>query len=262
MRGLHRNRTIPALAVLAAATAVLTACRSADATGPASPAATLTVFAAASLRETFTALGQAFEDSRPGVDVAFSFAGSSDLVTQMLDGAPADVFASADRTTMDRATHGDLVQGEPVAFAGNTLTIVVPPDNPGQVTSFADLASPALAVVVCAPEVPCGGATERLEAAAQVTLAPVSEESSVTDVLNKVVAGEADAGLVYVTDAIGAGDGVHTVPVPEAAGVRNTYPVAVLADAQRPDLAQDFVDLLLGPLGQHVLADAGFAAAP
>lgn len=258
----RRKRALPAVAVLAAATAVLAACGSADAAGSATPAATLTVFAAASLEDAFTALGQEFEDAHPGVEVAFSFAGSSDLVTQLIGGAPADVFASADQATMDKATDADLVQGEPIPFGSNTLTVVVPPGNPGQVTSFADLDSPGLAVVVCAPQVPCGRATQRLEHATGVALSPVSEESSVTDVLNKVVTGEADAGLVYVTDASGAGDAVRTVPVPEAAGIANTYPVVVLADAPRPDLAQEFVDLLLSPPGQRVFAAAGFAPAP
>lgn len=264
------RRRSPALLVLvlAAGTALLAGCASTPGDGPASPserpttASTLTVFAAASLRDAFTALGQDFEDSHPGVDVTFSFGGSSDLLTQLVGGAPGDVLASADQATMDRATDADLVHGEPIRFASNTLTIVVPPGNPGQVTFFADLASPDLAVVVCAPEVPCGRATERLEDATGVTLSPVSEESSVTDVLNKVVTGEADAGLVYVTDASGAGDRVATVTVPEAAEILNVYPIAVLAEAAEPDLAVQFVDLVTRPQGQRVLASAGFAPAP
>lgn len=267
MSARRRSPALPVLA-LAAATALLAGCGSTSGDGPASlserptTASTLTVFAAASLRDAFTELGQEFEDSHPRVDVAFSFGGSSDLVTQLVGGAPGDVLASADQANMDKATDADLVQGEPIRFASNTLTIVVPPGNPGQVTSLADLASPDLAVVVCAPEVPCGRATERLEDATGVTLSAVSEESSVTDVLNKVVTGEADAGLVYVTDASGVGDRVETVTVPEAAKIVNVYPIAVLAEAADPELAEQFVDLVLSPQGQRALADAGFATAP
>jgi molybdate transport system substrate-binding protein len=255
--------------VLAAGTALLAGCAGTPGDGSTSPSegpttatGTLTVFAAASLRDTFTELGQEFEGSHPGVDVVFSFGGSSDLVTQLTGGAPGDVFASADQANMDKVADAGLLLGEAIPFASNTLSIVVPPGNPGQVTSFADLATPGLAVVVCAPQVPCGRATQRLEDATGVTLSPVSEDSSVTDVLNKVVTGEADAGLVYVTDASGAGDGVETVSVPEVADIVNVYPIAALAEAPQPRLAEEFVDLVTGPQGQQVLADAGFAPAP
>ncbi len=232
---------------------------------PAPPAAglqgTLTVFAAASLKTTFTALGDAFEAENPGVTVSFSFAGSSDLVTQIANGAPADVFAAADTANMDKLVADDLV-GDPVAFARNTLVIVTPPDNPGGVTSFADLADAGQSVVVCADGVPCGSATAKIEAASGIALSPVSEEQSVTDVLNKVETGEADAGLVYLTDARSAGDQVATVSFPEAADAVNTYPAAVLRDAQNTAAAAAFVRLVTGPTGQAVLTDAGFAPAP
>ena len=144
--------------------------------------------------------------------MTFSFAGSSDLVTQLQQGAPADVFASADTKNMDKATADNLVQGDPVNFASNTLEIAVPPDNPAKITSFADLAEAGVKVVVCAPQVPCGSATQKVETATGVTLKPVSEENSVTDVLNKVTTGEADAGLVYNTDVKSAGDKVAGSP--------------------------------------------------
>lgn len=231
-------------------------------TEPSSSAVTgdLTVFAAASLKSTFTELGSTFEAENPGTKVNFNFAGSSDLVTQLTQGAPADVFASADEKNMTKAVDGDVVTGEPVDFATNTLTIVTPPGNPAGVTSFADLAKPDTQVVVCAPQVPCGSATERIEKATGVTLTPVSEESAVTDVLGKITSGQADAGLVYVTDAIGAGDKVTAVPFPESADAVNTYPITVLKDAANPEAAQAFVELVTGSKGQEVLAAAGFAA--
>ena len=133
------------------------------------------------------------------------------------------------------------------------------PGNPKGIKSFQDLAQPGLNVVVCAPPVPCGGATQKVEEATKVKLAPVSEETSVTDVLNKVTSGQADAGVVYVTDAAGAGDKVATVAFPESAGAVNTYPIAVLKQSKSADLAHKFVDLVTGEYGQKVLAKAGFA---
>lgn len=230
-------------------------------TSPAEDAPTqITVFAAASLKKTFTEIGKDFETENPGSTVTFSFAGSSDLVAQLTQGAPADVFASADAANMKKATDGGLVAGTPTDFATNTLTIVVPPGNPKGIKRFADLARDDVKVVVCAPQVPCGSATEKVEAASGTTLRPVSEESSVTDVLNKVTAGEADAGLVYVTDAAGAGDKVTAVPFPEPSCAVNTYPIAVLKDSKQQELAQKFVALVTGEKGKAVLADAGFAA--
>jgi molybdate transport system substrate-binding protein len=223
---------------------------------------TLTVFAAASLKNTFSEIGETFEQQNPGATVAFNFAGSSDLVAQIIAGAPADVFAAADSTNMTKAIDAGLVAGSPVDFAANTLTIVTPPGNPAAVTTFADLAQTDVAVVVCAPQVPCGAATEELETATGVTLTPVSEESSVTDVLNKVTTGEADAGLVYVTDAAAAGDKVTAVGFPESTTVVNTYPIAALTGAADPASATAFVDLVTGPDGERVLAAAGFEPAP
>lgn len=229
--------------------------------GATSPTSTaVKVFAAASLKSTFTEMGAQFEKDNPGTTVTFNFAGSSDLVAQLAQGAPADVFASADTKNMTTAVDAGLLTGDPVNFASNTLTIVTPPGNPRGITSFADLAKPGTQVVVCAPQVPCGSATEKVEQATGVALIPVSEESAVTDVLGKITSGQADAGLVYVTDAQGAGDKVTAIPFPESSGAVNTYPIAVLKESTNPAAAQKFVDLVTGPQGQDVLAAAGFAA--
>ncbi|WP_028652581.1 molybdate ABC transporter substrate-binding protein [Nocardioides halotolerans] len=219
---------------------------------------TVTVYAAASLTATFTDLAREFEEQHEGVEVELSFGGSSDLVAQLQEGAPADVFASADQATMDKLTAAGLQAGDPQVFATNTLEIVTPPDNPAAITSFADLAGDGVNVVVCAPEVPCGAATVKAEEAAGVTLSPVSEEQSVTDVLAKVTSGEADAGLVYVTDVTAAGGAVHGVPFPESGEVVNTYPIVVLEEAEDGELAQEFVDLVLSDTGQGALGRAGF----
>jgi len=228
------------------------------ATGAAAGSAILTVFAAASLQRTFTTLGQQFETTHPGTTVRFTFAGSSDLVGQLQQGAPADVFASADTQNMAKATADHLVAGAPRIFASNTLEIAVPPDNPAGVGSFPDLADPRVKLVVCAPAVPCGSATRKIEVATGIDLLPVSEELAVTDVLNKVQTGEADAGLVYVTDVRGAEGKVKGVAFPEAKAAVNRYPIAALSASKHPALAGEFVDLVTGPAGQRVLADAGF----
>ena len=220
----------------------------------------LIVFAAASLKKAFTDIGEQFKTDNPGTDIEFFIAGSSDLVTQLTQGAPADVFASADTKNMDKAAQPGLLAGYPVNFASTTLTVVVAPGNPKKIASFKYLTQPGLSVVVvCAPEVPCGSATQKVEQATGVQLNPVSEESRVTDVLNKVTTGQADAGLVYVTDAQGARNKVTAVAFPESAGAVNTYPIAVLKQAKNPELARKFVDLVTGEAGQKVLSAAGFA---
>ncbi|WP_425956113.1 molybdate ABC transporter substrate-binding protein [Xylanimonas sp. McL0601] len=229
-----------------------------DAASGSTAPATLTVFAAASLKGVFQQLADQFEADHPGVTVQLSFAGSSDLVAQIQQGAPADVFASADTENMHKLVAEDLVAGDPVDFATNTLEIAVPPGNPAGIASFADLAKDGVNLVVCAPEVPCGRAAVKVEQAAGVTLSPVSEEQSVTDVLSKVIAGEADAGLVYVTDVKGAAGKVEGVTCPVADQAVNTYPIAPVAGAAQPELAQQFVGLVTGSVGQGVLSAAGF----
>jgi molybdate transport system substrate-binding protein len=220
---------------------------------------TITVFAAASLKSAFTEIGEQFETDNPGAAVEFSFAGSSDLVTQLTQGARGDVFAAADTKNMDTAAAAGLLEGDPVNFASNTLTIAVAPGNPRQVKSFQDLAEPGLTVVVCAPQVPCGSAAQKVEVATGVDIKPVSEETSVTDVLNKVTAGQADAGLVYVTDAADAGDNVSAVPFRESADAVNTYPMAALKSSEHQELARTFIDAVIGEAGQATLRAAGFA---
>jgi molybdate transport system substrate-binding protein len=216
----------------------------------------LLVFAASSLRTTFDDLGDAFAAANPGTEVELSTAGSADLLAQLTQGADADVLATADTATMDSAARAGLLAGPPVAFAANTLTIAVAPGNPLGIRSFRDLADTIL--VVCAVQVPCGSALPALQDRAGVRLAPVSEESSVADVLNKVTTGQADAGLVYVTDVRAAGGAVAGVALPEAAAMPNTYQIAILKGSPNAALASRFVDLVVGPTGSGVLAAAGF----
>lgn len=220
----------------------------------------VTVFAAASLTDTFTDLAEQFEQEHDGVDVVLSFGGSSDLAAQIAEGAPADVFAAADERTMRTVVDADATEGDPAVLATNTLQIVTPSGNPAGVESLADLAGAGVKVVLCAPQVPCGAATQTLLDGAGLSVSPVSEEQSVTDVLGKVAGGEADAGLVYVTDVQGAGDAVTGVAVPEASKVVNRYPIVALRDADDAGLAADFVAFVLGDAGREALADAGFGA--
>jgi molybdate transport system substrate-binding protein len=253
-------RRTGALLTLAASAALLAGCGSSSGGSGGSAPTSITVFAAASLTSTFTRLGTEFEQAHPNTKVTFAFAGSSDLVTQITGGAPADVFASADEKNMQKVVDAKLISGTPANFATNVLTVVVPPNNPAKVQGFADLAKPGTSVVVCAPQVPCGSAAQKVEQATGTTLKPVSEESSVTDVLNKVTSGQADAGLVYVTDAKTAGAKVTAIGFPESAKAVNTYPIAPVTTSKQPQLARQFADYVTGPTGQQVLRDAGFGA--
>ncbi len=220
----------------------------------------ITVFAAASLKGTFTELAADFEAAHPGTTVTLNFAGSSDLVTQIVEGAPADVFASADTKNMAKLADSDLLDGSSTDFATNTLEIAVPPSNPAKIASLDDLARAGVKTVICAPQVPCGSATAAVEKASGVDIQPVSEESSVTDVLGKVTSGEADAGLVYVTDVRAAGDAVVGIPFSESAEAVNTYPIATLRGTAQSDVARAFVAYVASPAGQKVLTAAGFGA--
>jgi molybdate transport system substrate-binding protein len=226
---------------------------------PAQASAKIVVFAAASLKPAFTQISRQFKAENPNSSVDFEFAGSSELATQLTQGATVDIFASADTAQMDTVTKAGLLAGNPTNFASNTLVIVTAPGNPKKVGTFADLTGPGLNVVICQKPVPCGSATQRVEDSTGVHLNPVSEELSVTDVLNKVTTGQADAGLVYVTDARSAGSKVTTVNFPEAAGAVNVYPIAVLKKAPQPTLAQKFVAMVTGDAGQTILAQSGFA---
>ena len=253
-------RRLSRVTAAAAAGAMLLAGCGGGAEDPADDPVTLQVFAAASLQEPFEELGEQFEAEHEDVTVEFSFAGSSTLVEQIQQGAPADVFASADTKNMDKLTEAGLEAVDPVDFTTNTLMIAVPAGNPAGVTDLASLTG-ALNLVVCAPEVPCGAATATVEEAAGLEFAPVSEEQSVTDVLNKVTSGEADAGLVYVTDVEKAGDAVEGIEFPESQEAVNTYPITTVDGAANPELGQEFVDLVTGEQGQETLAGYGFGGA-
>lgn len=219
----------------------------------------LRVLAAASLAASFEELATAFEADHPGIEVQLSVGGSADLVAQVREGAPADVLATADTATMARVVDADLVAEEPAVFATNVLAVAVPAGNPAGVTGLTDLAAGSdLDLVVCAPEVPCGAVAARVAQAAGIRLDPASEEQSVTDVLGKVLSGEADAGLVYATDLLSAAGDVEGVPLPPGAATTTDYPIAVLADAEEPDLARAFVDLVRSTVGEQVLAESGF----
>lgn len=222
----------------------------------ATPARTeLVVFAAASLSTTFSTLGAQFEAAHPGVTVKFSYDGSSALLDQLKTGAPADVFASADAATMDKAA--GLMAGTPALFATNVLTLIVPAGNPAKITGL-DASLGGKKLVVCADGVPCGTATKKLAIALGVTLTPVSQETKVTDVRTKVESGQADAGIVYVTDAKASGDKVETIAIAGADKARNDYVIGVTKDSKQASLAAAFVELVKGPDGQKVLLSAGF----
>lgn len=255
---MNQKGAVLLLAVLM--TAALAACGGSGQVSGSGSGGSLTIFAAASLKTSFTELARTFEARHPGTKVTFSFAGSADLATQISQGAPADVFASADTRNMEKLQEAGLVDGTPRVFATNTLAIAVPPGNPAGIQSFADLAEPGTRLVQCARQVPCGAAVAAIEQRTGAGLNPVSEENSVTDVLGKVISGEADAGLVYVTDVRSAAGKVDAVPFPEAAGTVNSYPAAVLANSRNSPDARAFLDLLSSPEGQQVLAAAGFGS--
>ncbi|MDR1186018.1 MAG: molybdate ABC transporter substrate-binding protein [Bifidobacteriaceae bacterium] len=267
------SKTLTAMAALAVLIPGLGACGQAaatDASGSSSPTSLtpsasgqptetkrLTIYAAASLTEPFEQIAVDFEAANPGVETVLSFDGSSTLVTQISEGAPADVFASADQANMDKATQAGLA-GTPAVFTSNALTIAVPAGNPGDVTSLADLAKSDLRTVVCAEAVPCGALARQAATAAGIELKPVSEEQNVKAVLAKITSGEAEAGLVYVTDVLAAGDAVEQIELPTA--VTTEYPVAVLTGAAEPGLAQAFIDYLVSAPAQAVLAERGFTS--
>jgi len=221
------------------------------------PAGTVTVLAAASLSDAFQEIGRAFEARYPGVRVEFSFAGSAQLAGQVAQGAPADVFASADQDNMDRVL--DHVDGQPRVFARNRLQIAVQPGNPKGIRGLADLARPGLAVVLCAPPVPCGRYSNQALQMAGVQVTPRSQEQDVKAVVAKVALGEADAGIVYVTDVRAAAGKVAGVDIPDSQNVVAGYPLAVLKEGPNPRGGRAFADFVLGPEAGRMLAGRGFA---
>jgi molybdate transport system substrate-binding protein len=249
------------LAVLGLA---LTSCADDDSPTTETPASMvsgpLMVFAAASLTDAFTELGDAFTTTNPEVAITFNFAASSQLVTQIGEGAPADVFASADVATMTKLTETGATGSDPVVFTTNIAEIIVEPGNPEGITGLADLARPELIVISCAPEVPCGRYAQQILDNAGVTVEFKSLEENVRAVVSKVTLGEADAGIVYVTDVLAAGDAATGVPIPVDVNVVAEYPIAITAEAPNPDAAQAFVDFVLSEEGQAILASYGFVA--
>ncbi len=222
---------------------------------------TLTVLAASSLTDVFGELEQTYEDEHPGVEVELTFDSSSTLAEQVVQGAPADVLATADEQTMQLVVDEGLA-GVPLEFARNELVLVTPPDDPGGIDAIEDLDTGEVTYAVCVPDAPCGAASEKLLGLVDVTAEPVTEEDNVRDVLTKVTTGEVDAGLVYVSDAQAAGEDVDAVEVPEADQALNADVIAPLADAgDDPDLAQDWIDLVRSDEGQQALQDYGFLPA-
>ncbi|MFF3738178.1 molybdate ABC transporter substrate-binding protein [Streptomyces sp. NPDC002566] len=258
------RRASRAAAASAVALLALAGCSDSDGTAsdasasPAKPSGTVTVFAAASLKESFTALGKEFEKAHPGTEVTFSFGGSDSLAASITGGAPADVFAAASAKTMAIVTDEKADASAPVTFARNRLEIATAPGNPDKIASLKDLTRPGLKVVLCDKGVPCGSAAQKALTAGGLKVTPVSYEQDVKSALTKVELKEADAALVYKTDVHAAGDKVEGVDFPESAGAVNDYPIALLEDAPNPAAARAFIDLVRSPQGVRVLSEAGF----
>lgn len=267
------SRSLRVVAVAAAAVLSMAGCASSDTGASGQPGGSgtdgtsapeisgdVTVFAAASLTESFTQIGKDFEAAHPGVKVTVNFAGSSALAKQINDGAPVDVFASAAPKNMTEVTDAGSVTETPVTFVTNTLEIAVPAGNPAKITGLADFAKADLKIALCAEQVPCGAASKKVFDAAGITAAPDTLEQDVKAVLTKVSLGEVDAALVYRTDVKAAGDKVEGIEFPEADKAVNEYPIATCANAPNPDGAKAFVDYVLSDDGKAVLTEAGFGA--
>ncbi|QLQ40231.2 molybdate ABC transporter substrate-binding protein [Micromonospora robiginosa] len=220
----------------------------------------VTVFAAASLTESFTTIGRDFEAANPGAKVTFNFAGSSALANQINQGAPADVFASAAPKNMQSVTDAGNADGTPATFARNQLVIAVAKGNPKGVKALTDLTRPGLKVALCAEQVPCGAAATKALTTAKVKLTPVTLEQDVKGALSKLKLGEVDAALVYRTDARAAAADVEAVEFPESAGAINDYPIVVLKNAPNRTAARAFVAYVRSDQGTSVLTTAGFQA--
>jgi molybdate transport system substrate-binding protein len=225
---------------------------SAAASSSAALSGSITVFAASSLKEAFTTLGQQFEAANPGTKVTFSFGASSTLATQITSGAPADVFASASPKNMTQVvTAGDAAS--PTNFVKNVMEIAVPPSNPGHVAAVADLGKSSVKVALCQPQVPCGTVAAKVFANAKVTVKPVTLQPDVKSVLTQVELGNVDAGVVYVTDVAAAGAKVKGITIPDAVNASTEYPIAALSHSANSALAQAFVAYVLSDAGQSVL---------
>jgi len=244
---------------------VIVAAACGGATLPAASSATpslvgsVTVFAGSSLADAFKSAGEQLRLKNPGTDVVFNFGSSSTLATQIINGAPADVFASADEANMQKIVDAKLSDGAPTFFVGNRLQIVVAAGNPRQIAGLTDLAKPGLIVVLAGPSVPAGRYALEALRKAGVTLRPASQEVDVRAVLNKVALGEADAGIVYVTDVRSAAPRVGGVDIPEQHQVIARYPITVVSESKRPRLARAFVDYLISEEGRRLFAEFGFS---
>ncbi len=219
----------------------------------------ITVLAASSLTDAFNEMGRQFQAAHPGIAISFSFGASSTLAQQLNAGAPADVLATADEPTMQVAVTGGSVT-TPTVFAHNRLSILVAKGNPNNVRTLADLARPGLIVVLCAAEVPCGRFGRQALDKAGVKVTPKSLEANVRGVVSKVTLGEADAGIVYVTDVRVAGSTAEGVSIPNEQNVLATYPIATVKTAKNARLAEAFVAYVRSPDGRQILAKAGFEA--
>jgi molybdate transport system substrate-binding protein len=252
-----RARVIGALGL----TAISALCSSCGPSAPGSPplSGTITVFAASSLNAGYTAIGKEFQTSHPGTMVTFTFGGSSMLVSQIQQGAIGDVFASADQPNMQKLIDAGLTAESPIVFARNNLEIVVGKGNPKHITSLSDLGRSGLVVVLCAPAVPCGRYAAQALQKAGVSVKPASEEAEVKAVLSKVALGEADAGIVYITDVKAAGTAVEGVAIPPALNVVAEYPIVILKDSQNRALARPFISYVLTD-GRRILARYGFTS--
>jgi molybdate transport system substrate-binding protein len=246
------SRTCAAAVAALLALVSLTACG-----GGGTKKDTLTVFAAASLTESFTALGKEFEKKHPGVKVAFNFGPSSGLAEQIQQGGQVGVFASASPSNMDTVVQAGDAK-DPKTFATNRMEIAVPPANPAKITGLKDLARKDVKVALCQAQVPCGKVAAEVFSKAKLTVKPATEEVDVKSVLTKVTLGEVDAGVVYVTDVQAAGSKVKGIEIPPAQNASTGYPIAALAHAKHASQAQEFVDLVLSSEGAKVLKGAGF----
>jgi molybdate transport system substrate-binding protein len=264
MRAQHQGRRHAVKAGLAAflasGCALVTACgsSSSSAAGSGQVGGTVVVFAAASLKDAFDKIGTQFQKAHPGVHVKFNYNGSSTLATQIGQAAPADVFASANTKNMDKVTSDNLAKGTPEIFAKNKLEIMVGKGNPKNIKSVDSLDSKNVKVAVCAPAVPCGAYSKDIFSKAGITVHPVTQETSVSGVVTKVSLGEADAGIVYVTDVKAGGDKISGVPIPPKDNVTAAYPIVTLKKAPNEKGARAFMDYVLSPSGQKVLASFGF----
>jgi molybdate transport system substrate-binding protein len=254
-----RRLTVIAAALAAVAAAGCSSSGSGSSSGAtASPSGgTITVFAAASLTESFTQLGKQFEAAHPGDTVKFSFGPSSGLATQITSGAPTDVFASAAPANMDQVVSaGDA--SNPQNFAKNVMEVATPPNNPGNVSSVNDLAKNSVKVALCQPQVPCGVVAAEVFKNAGIAVKPVTLQPDVKSVLTQVETGNVDAGMVYVTDVQAAGSKVKGVTIPASDNASTLYPIATINSSKHKSEAQAFLNYVLSPAGQQVLAAAGF----